>query len=248
MDAPPLPHDLRRRVDEIRWFHTIDFGDGIASRGEDASLSKLPKFHLPDRLDGRTVLDIGAWDGFFSFEAERRGASRVVAVDPACWRAPAWGPDGWGTRRGFDLAHQALASQVETLDVDLDAISPATVGTFDVVLFLGVLYHLPDPWPMLARAASVATGTLILETHVDLLDIRRPAVAYYPGDELAGDQSNFWGPNVAMLVAQLRGLGFRRMVVYGENLAYRTLRAAYRRARPPAYPVNQGRCVIHAFR
>jgi tRNA (mo5U34)-methyltransferase len=248
MSSTMAREDLRRRVEEIRWFHTIDLGNGIITQGEDASLKKLPRFHLPDRLDGKSVLDVGAWDGFFSFEAERRGAARVVAVDPACWREPAWGPNGWGTRRGFDLAHETLGSKVETLDVDIAAIDPSTVGAFDVVLFLGVLYHLPDPWPVLTAVAGVARERLILETHVDLLHVRRPAVAFYPDDELASDESNYWGPNVAMLVAELRALGFRRITVYGESLAYRIARSAYRRLRPPRYPASQGRCVVHAHR
>jgi tRNA (mo5U34)-methyltransferase len=240
--------DLRRRVGEIRWFHTIDLGDGIVTPGEDASLKKLPRFHLPDDLRGSTVLDVCAWDGFFSFEAERRGADRVVAMDPACWREPAWGPRGWGTKQGFDLAHGALGSRVETIDVDLPAVAPETTGAFDVVLFLGVLYHLPDPWPILASVASVARERLILETHVDLLHLRRPAAAFYAGDQVDADVSNYWGPNHALLVAQLRGLGFRRIVVHGDSLAHRLARSAYRLARPPRYPVSQGRAVVHAFR
>jgi tRNA (mo5U34)-methyltransferase len=242
--------ELRRRVAAIRWFHTIDLGNGIVTPGEDESLRKLPRFHLPERLDGKSVLDVGAWDGFFSFEAERRGAARTVAMDPACWGEPAWGERGWGTRRGFDLARQALGSGVEPLDVSIPipAVSPETTGTFDVVLFLGVLYHLPGPWPYLAAVAGVTRERLIIETHVDLLHVRRPAAAYYPGDAVDSDQSNFWGPNVAMLVTQLRSLGFRRMTVYRESLPYRLARSAYRRVRPPRFPASQGRCVVHAVR
>ena len=53
------------------------------------------------------------------------------------------------------------------------------------MLFLGVLYHLKHPWPVLERVASVCDGLLIVETHADLLDLRRPAMALYPGAELA---------------------------------------------------------------
>ena len=78
----------------------------------------------PRDLRGRTVLDVGAWDGFFSFECERRGAERVVALDGPAWREPEWGPGGFGTRSGFDLARRALGSRVEDVELELDEISP----------------------------------------------------------------------------------------------------------------------------
>src|SRR6266705_694068 len=75
--------DLKQRVDRIRWWHTIDLGGVVITPGASDNLKTLPKLGLPERLDGKAVLDIGAWDGFFSFEAERRGAclgDRLVCV------------------------------------------------------------------------------------------------------------------------------------------------------------------------
>jgi tRNA (mo5U34)-methyltransferase len=204
---------------------------------------------LPSDLRGLSVLDVGAWDGFFSFEAERRGAARVVALDGPAWREPAWGPGGYGTKAGFELARRALGSSVEDRELDLEEISAATVGRFDVVLFLGVLYHLKHPWPVLERIASVCDGLLIVETHADLLDLQRPAMALYPGAEVAGDASNWWGPNVAALEAMLSEEGFARVeVVHREPLLYRLARAAYRRVRGPRFRAQQGRVVVHAHR
>ena len=73
-------------------------------------------------------------------------------------------------------------------------ISAERLGTFDVVLFLGVLYHLRHPLLALERVFSVTKDLLILETHVDMLSTRRSALAFYPGRELEGDMSNWWGP------------------------------------------------------
>jgi tRNA (mo5U34)-methyltransferase len=241
--------DLRAAVAAQGWFHTIDLGDGIVTDGRDESPRKLGWIGLPRDLRGRAVLDVGAWDGFFSFECERRGAERVVALDGPAWRAPEWGPGGFGTRSGFDLARRALGSGVEDVEIELDDISPETVGRFDVVLFLGVLYHLKHPWVALERVASVCDGLLILETHADLLDVRRPAMALYPGDEVAGDASNWWGPNLAALKAMLREEGFARVeVVHREPLSYRLARAGYRRLRGPRFRAQQGRVVVHAHR
>ncbi|MEA2310566.1 MAG: tRNA (mo5U34)-methyltransferase [Solirubrobacteraceae bacterium] len=248
MSALP-PAELREAVARQGWFHTIDLGGGVVTPGRDESQRKLGWLGLPADLTGRSVLDVGAWDGFFSFECERRGAARVVALDGPAWTEPAWGPGGFGTKAGFELARRALGSRVEDVTLELDAISPETVGRFDVVLFLGVLYHLKHPWAVLEKVASVCDGLLVLETHADLLELRRPAMAMYPGAELGGDASNWWGPNLPALTAMLREEGFARVeVVHREPRAQRLARAAYRRVRGPRFRAQMGRVVVHAHR
>src|SRR5829696_7857395 len=105
-------NDLQARAAAIRWYHTIDLGNGITTNGIDDSPQRLARVQLPPSLAGLSVLDIGAWDGFFSFECERRGASRVVAADYYSWHG-----SGWGTKAGFALARQALGSKVEDVDI-----------------------------------------------------------------------------------------------------------------------------------
>jgi len=138
---------LSQKVFSRPWFHRIDLGGGIVTPGVDNSPSKLQHIHLPEDLTGKSVLDIGAYDGFFSFEAERRGARRVVATDQYCWKLT-----GMGDGEGFKIAHDALGSRVEAKLIPVEEISPETVGVFDVVLFLGVLYHAPDPLRYLRAA------------------------------------------------------------------------------------------------
>lgn len=248
VNTPLTPEELRTRVDQLRWFHTMDLGHGIVTPGCDETAKKLKRIRLPARLDGMSVLDVGAWDGFFSFECERRGAERVVAVDPECWGEPAWGPDGWGTKRPFELARRALGSRVEDRDVALLDISREVLGTFDVVLFLGVFYHLPHPWLYLSRVASVCERLLIIETHADMLDFPRAAMAFYPGSELDGDPSNWWGPNGAALSGMLGHEGFGCVQIFGEARALRAARSAYRRLSGAPYAIQQGRIVAHAWR
>ena len=81
--------------------------------------------------------------------------------------------------------------------VDVPELSPERIGTFDIVLFLGVFYHLFDPIDGLRRAATLAKEVLVVETHTDLCELDRPAMVMYPGAELAGDATNWWGPNPA---------------------------------------------------
>lgn len=211
-DEPPRQpfanvEELKREVAKINWFHTIDLGHGVLTPGLcDANKGKKI---LPKNLEGMTVLDIGAWDGFYSFEAERHGASRVLATDSYSWSG-----EGWGTKAGFELARKALNSQVEDKTIDVLDLSPDNVGVFDLVLFLGVLYHLRHPLLALERVASVTGKQLILETHVDLLTCRRPAMAFYPGTELNNDPTNWCGPNPLMVKAMLETVGFREVKVF----------------------------------
>ena len=138
-DTRMTKDELQQRVSALRWYHTIDLGHGVVTPGVD---------------------DIGAWDGFFSFEAERRGAARVVASDFYAWHGEGWG-SGQG-KAGFELARRALGSRVEDVDVDVMDLSPDRVGLFDIVLFLGVLYHLPNPLLALERVAAVTRSLLVL--------------------------------------------------------------------------------------
>lgn len=94
---------LRKKVNEIEWFHSIDLGNGVFTLGKDNTSEKLKTLNLPSDLSGMSVLDIGAWDGFFSFECEKRGAKSVLATDSFCWDG-----DGWGTKDGFLLAKKGI--------------------------------------------------------------------------------------------------------------------------------------------
>ena len=88
-------NDLQLKADSLRWYHTIDLGQGVITKGIDNSPERLAHVGLLQDLSGRSVLDIGAWDGFFSFEAERRHAARVVACDYYAW----WLGNGTGQGR-----------------------------------------------------------------------------------------------------------------------------------------------------
>jgi tRNA (mo5U34)-methyltransferase len=238
--------DLAAAVAAIRWYHTIDLGGGVITKGIDDSAYRLARLGLPSSLAGKSVLDIGAWDGFFSFEAERRGAARVVASDYYSWHG-----GGWGSKRGFELARRALGSKVEDVDIDVMDLSPERVGTFDVVFFFGVLYHLRHPLLALERVASVARALLIVETVVDMAGIRRPAMAFYPGRELNNDPTNWWAPNVLGLEAMLRDVGFAevRTVTPTPSAAYRAARAVAHRLRGKNaldLAFRQDRAVVHA--
>lgn len=238
--------DLQSRVDALRWYHTIQLGDDIVTKGVDDTPQRLARLDLPRSFEGLTVLDVGAWDGFFSFECERRGAARVVAADYYSWHGA-----GWGTKAGFTLAREALGSRVEDQDIDVMDLSPERIGTFDVVLFLGVLYHLRHPLLALERVAAVTRQLLVVETVVDMVGFRRPAMAFYPDRELNNDPTNWWAPNVPAMTAMLATVGFDDVRVAGpqRGAVYRAARGLYHQARGRnrmSLAFRQDRAVFHA--
>ena len=216
----------------INWFHSHAFADGEEVRG----IKSLPVLNaeadvfMKHGVAGKTVLDIGAWDGFFSFEAERRGASRVVATDHFCWSG-----DGWATRAGFDYARKKLGSKVEAIDVDVPDLSPAALGTFDVVMLFGVLYHTKDPFKTLEVAAAMCNDCLIVETETALDAVDIPLMRYHLGASLFGDPTNYWSPNVRCLQDMLREIGFVRF----EHVPSPTF---------PEQTLDRARVVMHAWR
>jgi tRNA (mo5U34)-methyltransferase len=235
------------------WWHSIELGEGAVSRGHktpERHAAEVEALALPD-LGGRSVLDIGAWDGFYSFHAEERGAARVVALDHFVWGVdmandppnpyPRLDLDGLPGRRGFDLAHRLRASRVEPVVGDLMTMDLARLGTFDVVLFLGVLYPLQDPLGALRRLREVTGGLAVIETHAiaaaGLED--RALWQLYPGDELDADPTSWWGPSERGLLDACRAAGFASAEVVhrspsrGEAGDRMTRRRMVAHARPP---------------
>ncbi len=207
MDVRLSPDDLHERVARYRWWHVIDLGNGVKTPGfyDPVGKQHAPRFAVPHDLSGKTVLDIGSWDGAWSFEAKRRGAARVLATDKY-----SWGYGGWGDREAFLLARDVLELDVEDQLIDVLELSRENVGQFDIVFFFGVIYHMRHPMLALERLRDVTKpgGLAIVETHCDMLDNRKPALAFYPGRELLGDDTNWFGPNPAAMTGMLRASGF----------------------------------------
>lgn len=216
--------DLERQVLSLPWFHSIDLGEGLVTPGR-ASLAELQAMAaviFDESLSGKTVLDIGCYDGFYSFAAHQRGAKRVLATDHFIWQYPS-------CRQCFELARSILAPDMESRDIDVPELKLSNVGSFDLVLFSGVLYHLRHPLQTLEQIAPLAAGTLIVETHLDAIESQRPAMTFYPNRELNDDPTNWWGPNRACVEAMLRDVGFDE-VRYAAN------------------PVHASRGIFHARR
>ena len=195
------------------WAHRIDVGEGVYTPGVDKTQA-LDAIRMPDDLTGCSVLDIGANNGFYSFEAEERGAARVVAADWNSWVGVRAGFDKKyrPQRNCFDIAKKLRHSDVEGKCISVYDLSPETVGTFDLVLCLGVLYHLWHPMLALEKIHSVTDDMLILET-ATLNDGDERPMMEFTRDKYDGDPTNWWYPNEGCLLDMLYSVGFSNLEV-----------------------------------
>ncbi len=230
--AMTSPGDLQAQADALHWYHTIDLGNGVVTKGDSAQDDGAAI--LPD-VTGRSVLDIGAWDGKYSFLAEQAGASRVVALDHYAWgvdfaargaywaeciqagtlpdqsrdETDFWQPDLPG-RRGFELAAAALGSKVQPLVADFQTVDLTEVGRFDVVLYLGVLYHMKEPLTCLDRVRRVTNEVAVIETeavHVPGHE-GEALLRFHAGSSLRTDFGNWYVPSIEALHNLCRAAGF----------------------------------------
>jgi tRNA (mo5U34)-methyltransferase len=128
------------------WYHRIELAPGVFTPGANDSGKFLALLELPHDLSGKRVLDLGTRDGYFAFEAERRGAAEIIAIDYVDKSAT-----------GFAAVADYFGSSVRYIRENIWNLDPAVIGTFDIVLFLGLLYHLRNPSGRLISCARCAT-------------------------------------------------------------------------------------------
>jgi tRNA (mo5U34)-methyltransferase len=223
--------DLRARVDALApWFHNIDLGQGVRT-APDHFLGDYPAFKyarfadaLPADLSGRSVLDIGCNAGFYSVEMARRGAARVVGIDE--------------DTRYLDQA-RLVADTLGHPTIEFRRLSVYDVGAlgerFDLVIFMGVLYHLRHPLlalDLIREHVVAEDGLLLFQTMQQgakhIADVPDDHPFHMPGTfdpptmfaedgypkmhfiegHFAGDWTNWWAPNRACSEAMLRASGF----------------------------------------
>lgn len=182
---------LAARTDFV-WHQRFELGAGVMAPGVSDVGFLLEMAKIPARLDGLTVLDIGTTNGGAAFECERRGAQRIVAVDIF--------DENWF---GFSAIKSELGSRAEHLQANVYELPDLLREQFDVVIFWGVLYHLRHPLLALDNVRALARGSVSIETAVSDHELRRqrevPLVRFYRTDELGGDGSNWFAPNVSAL-------------------------------------------------
>lgn len=251
MTGSPLSREeIRRRVDALGpWFHNLDL-NGVPTAPThflgDYPNVKWRRFSemIPDRLDGKTVLDIGCNAGFYAMEMKRRGAERVLGLD---------------TDEEY-LAQARFAAEVNGLPIEFRKMSAYDVGQlhekFDLVIFMGVLYHLRHPLLALDLIHEHVASDLLLfqsmlrgNSNVDPIDknydfwttehFDSPGYPklHFIENKYADDPTNWWVPNRACVEAMLRSAGFSVMA-HPEDEVYLCRRTARPQIDGPVYPAR----------
>jgi tRNA (mo5U34)-methyltransferase len=198
------------------FYHRIELPGGVVTPGWAPIKPEL--YRIPADLTGKRVLDVGAWDGYWSFEAAKRGASEVWAIDDfsdTCGgdtnadRSKAW--------QTFDICNRALGfKNVRRFEFSVYDIEPD--WHFDVVFCFGVLYHLKHPLLALEKLREVCTGEIYIETAI--LNGCQSAygdrvygdddfgIEFYPNDEYGKNPSNWWVCTLRSWTELVRTAGF----------------------------------------
>lgn len=203
------------------WYHRIPLPGGLVTPGWapiDANA-----YQIPERLDGKRVLDIGAWDGYWTFEALRRGAREVVAIDDFSDYLGSLKQDDRKAWETFDLCRDALGyaePQCQRGELSIYELSRDKLGEFDVVFAFGLLYHLRYPLLALDLISKVCTGELYVESAIldDFSAYRggmqhgypggQMLMEFYPDDQYGQNHTNWWVPSLHCLAHMVRAAGF----------------------------------------
>lgn len=222
------PDTLRQRIAEIGfWYHRIELPGGVATPG--VNPVHAPSYQLPPDLTGLRVLDVGAWDGYWTFEALKRGAREAVAIDDFSDFLGRLAPDQRHAWKSFDLCRSALGyaeDRCRRIEMSVYDVTEDRLGQFDLVLFFGTLYHLRHPLLALDRLSAVCTSQILVESAV--CDDYSPyngglgrgypgnqcVAEFYPTTELAGNNTNWWAPNLRCLGSMVYSAGFPKVEVW----------------------------------
>lgn len=214
--------ELASKVAEFPyWYHRIELPGGVVTPGW-APLA-VDAYRIPEDLTGKRVLDVGAWDGYWTFEALKRGASQVVAIDDFSDYLGAIGEEDRKAWQTFDLCKSAFGytdEQCQRIEMSVYDVSESELGSFDVVFFFGTLYHLRYPLLALDVLSAVCKEQIFIETAV--CDEFSPyqggfghgypggqvVMEFYPNTEYGNNNTNWWAPNISCLGLLAMSAGF----------------------------------------
>ena len=209
--------DLQARVDALKFYHRIELPHGIVTPGP--MPINLEFYKLPEDFTGKSVLDVGAYDGFFTFEALKRGADDVWAIDNFSDAIYEGEQRSWAQ---FDLCRDALGytRRCSRTETDLYSLKDWE-DRYDVILYLGCLYHARHPLLALdiLRSLLAPGGQIFVESHI--CDHYSPYKAggrgdemimeFFPDGQLAGCATNWWAPTLRTMMNMMRVAGFNNV-------------------------------------
>lgn len=212
--------DLLKSIEGIDWYHTIDLGHGVVTPGFVDHREQIAAYHLPESMAGLRCLDVATFDGFWSFEMEKRGAAEVIGIDIAKGtdvdipmfildEAGSWAETSMGA--GHKAARKILGSKVRHEICNVYDLTPERFGMFDIVFLSDLLLHLRNPQLALERIASVCRGTAIIgEVYNPMLECVTDRnltqyVLWIPGSY------TWWQPSSSTLRQMMKVAGFDKV-------------------------------------
>ena len=205
-DSAVVEHDFSYANKEktVR-YHSYDFPDGTKAVGSLSTELLNTQFEWLGDIDfkDKSVIDIGCWDGFYSIKAKQKGARSVLGIDINPWGKSDWIANFREAVKKFGFNPVDIDCRYEDL-FELDCYWEKR----DIVLFMGVLYHLQEPLSALYRLRNLTREKLVIETLIDGDDLPFPALKFYPGKEMGNDPTNWFGPNKLWIESALKVVGF----------------------------------------
>jgi tRNA (mo5U34)-methyltransferase len=206
-------------IDEVRqliarrswWYQKFEIFPGVITPGVHDPSGMLAATKLPADMRGLTVLEVGAAEGYYTKMLDLRGAD-VTAVD--------YIDKDIG---GFALMERFHGKALKYVHSNLYDLPAHNLGTFDVVLCCGVLYHLPDMMRGLWVLRRHVKRDLLLETYISRKHPDAPIAEYLPGTTCNNDITNFWAPNIRCVEMMLADFGFEvsETLDFGERALFR---------------------------
>ena len=220
-----IAEELCRKIEKSYWYHRIDLPYGVVTPGW-APLNQQA-YRIPERLDKMRVLDVGAWDGYWTFEALKRGASEVVAIDDFSDFLGILENKDRHAWENFDLCRDIFGYNEEKckrFDMSVYDVTEDKLGRFDIVFFFGTLYHLRYPLLALDRLSALCNREIYVESAI--LDDFSPysggigsgypnenqiVMEFYPGKEYGNNSTNWWAPTLRCLARMVLSSGFNNV-------------------------------------
>ena len=231
VEIPTFPPEIAQLAEEMKkfpyWYHKIELPGGLVTPGW-APLNR-DKYQIPKDMTGMRVLDVGSWDGFWAFEALKRGAKEVVAIDDFSdflGNLEESDRKAWET---FDFCKKALGysdEQCKRMEISVYDITEEILGRFDIVFCFGVLYHLRHPLLALDKLSALCDREIYVETAI--LDDYSPyqggighgyqgaqyVAEFYSENQYGNNHTNWWVPTLHCLAQLVLAAGFQTVDVW----------------------------------
>ncbi len=221
------------------WYHRINLGHGIYTHNRKTiheELWSILKNTFPENIENSTVLDIGCNAGFFSIEAKKKGAKYVLGIETSenyIQRAPEKNePQDQILKQNYYLEQAELCKNILNLDIEYKKLNANNLHEleykFDIVFFMGVLYHLKNPFATIEAIGNICNDTVVIETEI-ISENGQNRVYYHKGktgniseiegkkgmmkfietNELNCDNTNWWIPDTECVKGMFRIAGFK---------------------------------------